>query len=883
MVSTETPQHNYAPSSEAISAPAGSAVRTAIDHIRQQAAESNLPLTYIDEYSERSEQEIWTALGDDFREFKQSQKLGSQLRIPAERRFDESIASLADLPLNDESLARLDERLFGMAVSAQRKDVPEADKQLLVAMSLQLGVDRRADAKLEMISQALAEAKQPKGWLRRTDETRANQLRDYAWYAGAETSVRYVQSEAAHMARRVVAATVLVGVAVSAAHVSVWADNLDLEPVLEVLPEEVEQPVESVLSTVSDIAEVIAQPFTPNDSQQVKDKIATPEPSPEVLDATPSPSVSPTPEHQDQSADDPAPQPPANQKLTKQITGQTDSLNEKISDADHADKHYENTAKKAVDYLNQVVADPTALEDEEIKTFVKTLPKAEGKYHERLYDQYHDNAEKQLESRKAGALKGYDDAAKSAIIDLYAYAQLASISDDEKAQKIADMKAHDQVQHEKQDAKNDVQKDKDGNVKMPEKPTHKQITNHALKHLIDFAPDQEPHWENTAVAMEYFVAHGLTAEQAAGIIGNLLHESAGTMDPSIEQYGDGPGRGLAQWGADNPDLDRFGYDGTRGLVKFAEDQGKSWQDLQVQLDYILHEFNTTESAAYEAVMTAQSVHEAAQMFEEKYERAGVVAMDQRYAYADMVYKAYVDAHDAAKQQLTQQYQADKAAADVAQQRIDDERREAQQQQEAAEHRKQQAAKEKQQAQEAEEQEKAGDMSSGQDLLNDLMAKYGNLSGKIDASELSTFAAPYGGEDGGTINVTLQHEAAEQFQELDVVYKAKFGESMAVTDHYRDYDAQVKLKADYEAEGIGNMAADPGTSNHGWGLAVDMGVAVGGGYDTEKYQWMAENAPKYGWANPGWAKPGQDYQKSEPWHWEYLGAAALQNPDGALKT
>jgi D-alanyl-D-alanine carboxypeptidase len=69
---------------------------------------------------------------------------------------------------------------------------------------------------------------------------------------------------------------------------------------------------------------------------------------------------------------------------------------------------------------------------------------------------------------------------------------------------------------------------------------------------------------------------------------------------------------------------------------------------------------------------------------------------------------------------------------------------------------------------------------------------------------------------------------------------------------------------------GYLAARPGTSNHGWGLAADLGV---GGYASADYAWMRANAPAFGWDNPGWARPGGT--KAEPWHWEFnpMGAAA----------
>jgi LAS superfamily LD-carboxypeptidase LdcB len=58
---------------------------------------------------------------------------------------------------------------------------------------------------------------------------------------------------------------------------------------------------------------------------------------------------------------------------------------------------------------------------------------------------------------------------------------------------------------------------------------------------------------------------------------------------------------------------------------------------------------------------------------------------------------------------------------------------------------------------------------------------------------------------------------------------------------------------------------PGTSNHGWALAVDLcgGINIGG---SAQWAWMVANAARFGFVQPDWASPGGE--KPEPWHWEY---------------
>lgn len=119
--------------------------------------------------------------------------------------------------------------------------------------------------------------------------------------------------------------------------------------------------------------------------------------------------------------------------------------------------------------------------------------------------------------------------------------------------------------------------------------------------------------------------------------------------------------------------------------------------------------------------------------------------------------------------------------------------------------------------------------------------------------------------------------------------AAFGREIRVTDSYRPYVTQERIFTQrYAPQATGGgiygdvrfwngvryvrkpgtaAAAVPGTSNHGWGLALDLadGVNTGTG---PAWDWLQANAAHYGWTNPAWAKNPRTY---EPWHWEY-------NPD-----
>ena len=52
---------------------------------------------------------------------------------------------------------------------------------------------------------------------------------------------------------------------------------------------------------------------------------------------------------------------------------------------------------------------------------------------------------------------------------------------------------------------------------------------------------------------------------------------------------------------------------------------------------------------------------------------------------------------------------------------------------------------------------------------------------------------------------------------------------------------------------GGLAAKPGTSDHGWGMAVDLNL------NANAQRWMRANAGRFGFV--------EDTPR-EPWHWAY---------------
>jgi cell wall-associated NlpC family hydrolase len=110
--------------------------------------------------------------------------------------------------------------------------------------------------------------------------------------------------------------------------------------------------------------------------------------------------------------------------------------------------------------------------------------------------------------------------------------------------------------------------------------------------------------------------------------------------------------------------------------------------------------------------------------------------------------------------------------------------------------------------------------------------------------------------------SLRCDAAAAYRAMSTAFTAAFGSPICITDSYRTYASQVRLYGEKPA-----LAAVPGTSNHGWGLAVDLCGGVEH-YGTAQYNWMKANAGRFGYLHPDWAEPGNG--REEPWHWEYAG-------------
>jgi len=111
--------------------------------------------------------------------------------------------------------------------------------------------------------------------------------------------------------------------------------------------------------------------------------------------------------------------------------------------------------------------------------------------------------------------------------------------------------------------------------------------------------------------------------------------------------------------------------------------------------------------------------------------------------------------------------------------------------------------------------------------------------------------------------------------------------LKVVSGYRSFDEQTVLKGQFTqvyGTGANTFSADQGYSEHQLGTAVDITVeSVGGTFpgfaNTEAYEWLLDNAYKYGFVLS--YPEGNDFYVFEPWHWRFVGeelARDLQRSD-----
>lgn len=144
------------------------------------------------------------------------------------------------------------------------------------------------------------------------------------------------------------------------------------------------------------------------------------------------------------------------------------------------------------------------------------------------------------------------------------------------------------------------------------------------------------------------------------------------------------------------------------------------------------------------------------------------------------------------------------------------------------------------------------------------------NGKYPASALATTYLYYPGSRNGR---QLTKEAAMYAEALATAFYLEFGYPLYATDGYRDLATQWVVWRRWQ-DGTGAPAAIPGTSNHGYGEALDLSSNVNS-FASAEHRWMVQNGPKFGWVHPHWARQGGG--REEPWHFEFVGPTGKTSP------
>jgi len=142
-----------------------------------------------------------------------------------------------------------------------------------------------------------------------------------------------------------------------------------------------------------------------------------------------------------------------------------------------------------------------------------------------------------------------------------------------------------------------------------------------------------------------------------------------------------------------------------------------------------------------------------------------------------------------------------------------------------------------------------------------------LAGPAVADEHARVAQGYRGGRPFTLSVVeingrdVELSTARAFQAMQRAAAGK-GITLRIRSGFRTQARQTELYRAWR-RGAGHPAARPGYSNHQAGRALDLVL------DPQAYAWLQAHARAHGFYRT---------VRSEPWHWEYLGASQGGAPE-----
>lgn len=123
---------------------------------------------------------------------------------------------------------------------------------------------------------------------------------------------------------------------------------------------------------------------------------------------------------------------------------------------------------------------------------------------------------------------------------------------------------------------------------------------------------------------------GLSKEAAAGVVGNLSHETGNftAMQEKNPSAGRG-GYGIAQWTGPR----------RKNFEKYAADNGLSPDSYEANFGFLHQELNSSYAGVLKGLKGAGSVAEATDLFARDFEAPGVMAMDKRLSASEQAYSS----------------------------------------------------------------------------------------------------------------------------------------------------------------------------------------------------------------------------------------------------
>ena len=120
-------------------------------------------------------------------------------------------------------------------------------------------------------------------------------------------------------------------------------------------------------------------------------------------------------------------------------------------------------------------------------------------------------------------------------------------------------------------------------------------------------------------------------------------------------------------------------------------------------------------------------------------------------------------------------------------------------------------------------------------------------------------------------IYLARECYEPMEKMFAAAEKANMNGFIVTSGYRSYERQAEVFAESEP----GKAQQPGASEHQTGLAFDVTVETGDGFEnTPQYAWLQDNAHKYGFIQRYPANKADETGISyEPWHYRSVGVKA----------